>query len=77
MDGLTCSICEKAVTDENGDGHFAIIARGYYNTADDGRADDSGLYCERIKYSRVLCHECYLNDPDFCRFMNAKGWRIR
>jgi len=73
---LFCEICNKPLLDENGEGMIAEIRRGY-GSYPDKRSDNGGIYYDHLKFSVHLCQDCYLNDPDFCRFMNKIDCRLR
>lgn len=71
MSDLTCEVCKTPLLDDSGEGHFAEIRRGYF------KEEDDDLEMQRIKCNVFICHKCYLEDPDFCRFMNKIGYNIR
>jgi len=74
---LNCEVCKKPLFDKDGEGYFAEIRRGYFHEADIHEGDNDGVFCDNIKAALYLCEDCYLKNPDFCRFMNKIGWRIR
>lgn len=69
---IKCEVCDKPLLTDDDNCHFAEINRGYYKEDDDG-----DVVCERTKARFFICHDCYLNDLDLCRFFNKLGWRIR
>jgi hypothetical protein len=72
---LFCELCNKPLLDNN-EGMIAEIRRGYATYPDD-KADNGGVYYDSLKFSVYLCQDCYLTDPDLCRFMNKINCRIR
>lgn len=73
LNWLKCEVCGKQLGDEHNETMFAEIRRGYFSLHE----DDDELHCDRIKCNLYICPNCYLNDPDFCRFMNKIGYNIR
>jgi hypothetical protein len=74
---LYCALCKKPLLDNKGEGHFAEIRRGYFHESELHEGDNDCIFCDSIKFAEEICMDCYLNDPDFCRFMNKIGCRIR
>ena len=70
MAEIKCEVCHKEIAfcDERP----CEIRRGDFEYD----LDDS-IYLANLKFQIFICHSCYLNDPDFCRFMNKIGCRTR
>jgi len=80
---IECCSCGKvAALDENGvtqDKTWVIVARGNLAAQDAAGLDSAGELAdkENLKFSRHICGDCFLTDPDLCRFFNRCGLRIR
>ena len=68
-----CDVCKQPI-DSNSSVHFARIQRGYFKEDGEGGIDDAS---SNIKAEYWICHDCYLENPEFCRFMNSIGHRMR
>lgn len=75
---INCMVCgkEAEISDGTTDKGWAEVRRGALTAVStDGVID----YPERenIKFSRHICPDCFLTDPDLCAFFNRCGCRIR
>lgn len=76
---MECSVCKKKYPlDKNLHIHFVRIQRGHFIFAiEDNEIGGVKEKDSNIKAELWLCEDCYLKDPDLCRFFNKIGWRIR
>lgn len=70
---LHCEVCKAPLLDEDNNGHFVRIQRGYFSVDLEGNIEED----PRIKFEMLVCSKCYLEDQDLCRFFNKLNLRLR
>ena len=74
---IHCAVCKTPLLDENGEGYFAEIRQGHFYESETFEGDNDSVFCDNLKCNVFICPECYLGNPDFCKFMNKIGCQIR
>lgn len=78
---IKCAACNADVPITNGttEESTAQIERGYL-AAQNRRGTltaEELAQRENIKFGIYVCHKCFMEDPDLCRFFNKIGFRVR
>lgn len=59
---------------------IAVVARGYAEVCPNEDSPSQNVCVldgHSIKFSRMICGKCFLEDEDLCRFFNKLNLRIR
>ncbi len=75
-----CALCKRqfARTGENEAEMIGVFVRGYAEVApNEDKPSENVCVLENVKFSRMVCEECFLTDPDLCRFFNKIGCQMR
>lgn len=76
-----CVVCgnEFKPTEPDGDAEMiACVLRGYAEVCpNEDSPDQTVCVLENIKFSRMICGKCFMEDEELCRFFNKLGLRVR
>ena len=76
-----CVVCGRRYEPTEMDGPaemIAVILRGYAEVCPNEDSPGQNVcVLENIKFSRMICGKCFLEDVDLCRFFNRLGLTIQ
>jgi|LUMF01.1.fsa_nt_gb hypothetical protein len=76
-----CVVCGKILqpTGEDRCEMVAFVGRGKAEVCpnEDDHGNSDVCLVDNIKFLRMICETCFLEDGDLCRFFNKLGLRVR